>query len=285
MSSLATKKLLMIAGIALSSSAAFASTDWVGTADYRNAVGAEGDEAVAGPFDTYDFGAGIGLIKPDSTVEPGKTFKGWFQTMVSSHIFQGSGVSLPELNISGSTGSGGGFELTLVSEFEGSFSNFGDGTLGFNLHSGTVTLLFDSSPDFSFAGDSGFTDGTPILLGSLSGGSGQVSSVSQYGYEVVSVDFAGPISIVDPAIFNPSNIIGGTTLFSITASSPFTSTPVIDRVIAGSGSVMGFSGSAGEFFELDGNLKFVVPVPPAAWLFLSGLIGFLRCGTHRIRNA
>ncbi|MGR8932576.1 MAG: flocculation-associated PEP-CTERM protein PepA [Gammaproteobacteria bacterium] len=286
MGRLLRKDFFTIAGLTLISSTAFASTGWVGTADYRNAVGAENDEAIVGPFDTYDFGAGIGLSEPDSTIEVGKTFKGWFQTMVNSHIFHGSGLEVPQLNTSGKAGTGTGFELTLVSQFEGTYTSFSNGSLGFTINSGTGTMLFDSNPNFDFASDSGFADGTPILSGEISGGSGQINLINGYGYEVVNLIASGSMSIVDPNVFNPSNIVGGSALFSISASSPFTSTPVIDQVVAGSGSVMGNTRSAGQFFELDGNLKLTaVPLPTAAWLFLSGLIGLLPYNSRKKRTA
>ncbi|QPK64722.1 flocculation-associated PEP-CTERM protein PepA [Methylomonas sp. LL1] len=268
------KQTLIAAAITFSSaSSAFASLPWIGSADYLAAPGAQNDEALVGPFDTYDFGAGIGLIVPDSSVAVGNTFSGWIQTMVNSHILGGTGISVPQLN---TTGTGGGFELTVISQFSGTYTSLIGGLLGFTIDSGTASMMFDSNPNFSFANDTGFSDGNAILTGGITGGSGFVNMNVGYGFEAVSLGFTGALAVVDPNVYSPSTIDGGTALFSITALGPFTSTPVISQVIGGDNSVMGNSAVNGQLFELDGKLQLTaVPVPTSAWLFLSGMMGLL----------
>ena len=105
------KTAVMSAGTLLTGQMALASTPWIGMADYTLATGSQADEATVGPFDTYDFGAGIGLVKPDTTVAAGNTFTGTFQTMVNSHMLNGQGINVGQLDTSGGTafsGSGNG---------------------------------------------------------------------------------------------------------------------------------------------------------------------------------
>jgi hypothetical protein len=54
---------MTLAGLILTSlQAGAAVVPWIGTADYTAAPTSAGDEDVAGPFDTYDFGMGAAVI-------------------------------------------------------------------------------------------------------------------------------------------------------------------------------------------------------------------------------
>ncbi|PPD29391.1 MAG: hypothetical protein CTY19_17555, partial [Methylomonas sp.] len=128
--------LLLSMGSLLVSHQALANQTWVGSANYLAAPNAQADEAIVGPFDSYDFGVGIGLIKPDGQMAVGQTFTGWFQTWVGSHLLNGAGINVPQLNTSGS---GSGFELTVVSQFTGTYTSLAAGLMGFSIDSGTAS--------------------------------------------------------------------------------------------------------------------------------------------------
>lgn len=267
------KGLLLAVVSVMVAPAAFASVPWVGTANYLVAPGNDGDEAFVGPFDTYDFGAGIGLIQSIGSAQVGGQFNGWFQTMVNSHILNGTGLTVPQLNTSGT---GSGFELTVISQFTGTYTSLAGGVLGFSIDNGSASLMFDSSPDYNFGADSGFSNGNAILAGSITGGSGSVNMNIGYGFEAVTLDMTGALAVVNSSVYNPSNINGASTLFSVAVKTPNTNTPVINQVASGSNSVLGNTASGGQLFELDGNMQLTaVPVPGAAWLFLSALMGFV----------
>ena len=267
-------QILLVTAVSLSSAAtAFADAPWVGTANYLAAPNAQADEAFVGPFDSFDFGAGIGLIKPDGQLAVGQTFSGWFQTWVGSHVLNGTGLTVPQLNTSGS---GSGFELTVVSQFSGTYTSLASGLMGFSIDSGTASMMFDSNPNYHFGLDQGFVDGDAIFTGSIAGGSGIVNTAIGYGFEAVSLDMTGAFSLVDANVFNPSNVSGGSALFSIATKTPFVNTPVINQVLAGNKTVQGHSVINGQLFELDGNLQLTaVPLPATAWMFLSGLFGLV----------
>lgn len=262
------------AGVLLASQSAFASVPWNGTANYLAAPGAQLDEALVGPFDTFDFGAGIGLIKPDSTVAVGNTFTGRFQTVVSGHILNSVGINTPQLNVSGS---GSGFELTAVAQFTGTYTGLSSNSFNFSINGGTASLYFDSNPNHSFAADNGFYDGASILTGTITSGVGSIlfPAVVGVGVEQVSLDISGAFGSFDSNVFSPA-INGGEALFSLLVKTPFNNTPVIDAVANGANSVGGVSAVGGQLFQLDGTMQLTaVPLPPSAWMFLSSLLGFL----------
>ncbi|PPD29622.1 MAG: hypothetical protein CTY19_17020, partial [Methylomonas sp.] len=130
-------QVLLVSAISLASTAnAYADVTWVGSANYLAAPNAQADEVIVGPFDSYDFGVGVGLIKPDGQMAVGETFTGWFQTWVGSHLLNGAGITVPQLNTSGS---GSGFELTVVSQFTGTYTSLAAGLMGFSIDSGTAS--------------------------------------------------------------------------------------------------------------------------------------------------
>lgn len=273
------KSLFLVAGSFLIIPVTFASTPWNGTADYTAALTSAGDEAAVGPFDTYDFGPGIGLIKPDGAVAAGQTFQGYFQTVVTGHLYQSNALTTPELNVSGASGSGNGFELTVRSYFEGTYVNVSANSLDFNITSGTAGLYFDTTPDYNFANDSGFANDEAILSGAISTGIGSIifPNVIGVGVETVNLDISGVFGGFNADIFEPDTIGGGSAIFSIKTKTPSNSTPIIDQVTNGSAkSVSGLSIVGGQLFELDGQMQLTaVPVPGAAWLFLSAIMGLL----------
>lgn len=279
--------VLLAAGLGMVAPAVYAGTPWIGTADYKNAPGALGDEAVVGPFDTYDFGAGIGLvkIKDNGPVVNGAEFTGVFQTMVDGHFLGQAGINVPELNISGS---GAGFELTFVSNFSGTFTNVSDSSWDFNITGGSASLKFDSTPNYNFANDSGFNDGASILQGTVTNGVGSIQTpgVVGIGVEQVALDFSGIFGSFDPKVYQPGTINGGSSLFSIKSELLANYTPIIEQVRNGSNSVLGTSAIGGQLSELDGTLQLTaVPVPTAVWLFLSGLMGILCINKRKQINA
>ncbi len=267
-------KVLLVSAVSLASAAnVYAAVPWVGSADYLAAPNAQNDEALVGPFDSYDFGAGIGLIKPDGQVAVGQTFSGWFQTWVGSHVLNGSGITVPQLNTSGS---GTGFELTVVSQFTGTYTSLVPGGMSFTIDSGLASMMFDSNPNYHFGLDQGFIDGDAIFAGSITGGSGFVNTAIGYGFEAVSLDMTGSLGLVDANVYSPDNINGANALFSVAVKTPFVNTPVINQVLAGNKTVQGNSVINGQLFELDGNLQLTaVPLPATAWMFLGGLFGLV----------
>lgn len=275
------RSMLVIMGLTLVTPAVFASTSWIGTADYTKAPGATGDEVKVGPFDTYDFGAGIALVKPNTSISIGQSFSGYFQTMVDGHFLASQGINVPQLNISGT---GNGFELTLVSHFSGVYTGVTSNALSFDITTGDAGLYFDTTPNYSFANDSGFSDGAAILTGSIKGGLGSIlmPTVIGIGVEQVTLDFSGIFGSYDTNVYSPNTIGGGSALFSIKTKTPFNITPVINQVANGANTVLGVSAIGGQLAELDGTLQLTaVPVPAAAWLFGSGLLGLLTAGKRR----
>ena len=274
--------LLLSMGSLLVSHQALASSAWVGTANYLAAPGASTtDEAIVGPFDTYDFGPGIGLVKPDTTVATGNTFTGYFQTVVTSHMLNGTALNLGQLDVSGGTnfsGSGNGFELTVRSYFTGKYDNVSFNSLDVSITGGTASLYFDTSPDYNFANDSGFADTAPILTGTITGGVGTViyPSIIGVGAEQIDLNFSGIFGSFDTNVYEPDTIAAGTALFSLKVKTPFNNTPIINQVTAGLNKVGGLSATGGQLFELDGQLQLTaVPLPGSAWLFLSAMMGLV----------
>lgn len=280
---LATGLLLSI-GSLLVSQQALASSAWVGTANYLAAPGAFGDEASVGPFDTYDFGPGIGLVKPDTTVAAGNTFTGYFQTVVTSHMLNGTAINLGQLDVSGGNnfnGTGNGFELTVRSSFTGTYVNVPStpfGSLDVNITGGTASLYFDTSPDYNFANDAGFADTAPILTGAITGGFGTVFAPAFVGagFETIDLNLSGSFGGFDANVYSPDTIAGGTALFALKVKNAFNSTPIINQVAGGLNKVAGVNATGGQLFELDGQLQLTaVPLPGSAWLFLSAMMGLI----------
>ncbi|WP_434130676.1 flocculation-associated PEP-CTERM protein PepA [Methylocaldum sp. GT1BB] len=266
---------LALTGVGFSSTAGAATLpNWVGTADYT-VVGGSAGEAV-GPFDTYDFAAGDGglaLLVPDTITNPsqitvGDIYSGVYQSYVTNHQLGTSTVSNPKLNVS--------YELTTQSAFQTQVTNaqnLGNGlwTINFQVLSGSLDLFFDSAVNRDVTGDAGITDGTNILKGSVTGGTGVVTVSTQFpsGLGVTSSEFTfvGNTSFYDSAVYDPDTIGGGQSLFSLFVRNP-TAPPAISSV----GGIPVTSTSI--LYQADGSLTLTaVPVPAAFWLLASALAG------------
>lgn len=259
-------KALAVLGVAMISASAQAATTWVGTADY-------GVETV-GPFDSYDFGVGVILLEAFSgTGGPtnpaaGDVFNGYLQSYVSGHLLGITGVA-DSLN---TTGSGTGYELTLRANFQETITNVTPSNVDFTMDSGSAEIYLDTSPDYSFGGDSGFNNGTAILNGTIIGGSGTVINET---LGITSIDIM--ITGYDTSVFDPDTIIAGSSVFTLQLNDGATD-------FDGITSVQGHNVDVGEDFLLsaDGNLTLTaVPVPAAVWLFGTGLLGLLGMARRR----
>jgi hypothetical protein len=264
--------LVLALGSLLASQQAIANTTWVGSANYTNAPTATGDEASVGLFDTYDFGNGVGsIVTSSANFTPGASFTGYYQTYLTRHELAGQGINLNQLDTSGGanfSGNNNGFEITLQSTFNGVYTSNAFGMVGFNVTGGTTKVFFDTSPDYSFTGDNGFddaggSDGAVLLSGNISGGSGTILLGPQFG--VSQLNLAGFLGTAPAGVYTPNNIGGGTALFTINLSNT--------AVLSGVTSVMGKSTN---LYAADGSLQLTaVPVPGAAWMFLSAMMGMI----------
>jgi len=241
-----------------------AATLWTGTANYTNAATVDGDENNVGPFNQYHFGSGVILTSALTNPVVGQTVSGWFQSSVDSHKLQSTGQTVSALNLN-TTGSGSGYELTLVSNFSFQVTNVDAfGNVSFGNASGTSSLYFDTTPDYSFAADSGFNNGDLLLTGTINGGNGILTSFG-IGAGQYSLNLSGVFGSYNSAVYNPG-IGGANALFSLNANS--------SPLIAAVSSVQGNSVAGGFAATTTGTLTLTaVPVPAAVWLFGSALVG------------
>ncbi|MDP3331432.1 MAG: flocculation-associated PEP-CTERM protein PepA [Methylococcaceae bacterium] len=244
---------------------AHAST-WTGSANYGNAGTVDGDENNVGPFNQYHFGSGVILTSALTNPTVGQTVSGWFQSSVDSHKLQSTGQTVSASNLN-TTGSGSGYELTLVSNFSFTVTNVDafTGNVSFGNATGTSSLYFDTTPDYSFALDSGFDNGNLLLTGTISGGNGLLSPLFGIGAGQYSLNLLGSFGSYNSAVYNPG-IGGANALFSLNANS--------SPLIAAVSSVQGHSVAGGFAATTTGTLTLTaVPVPAAVWLFGSALVG------------
>lgn len=268
-----SKQLLALSGVCLSAffaPAAHASlVPWAGTANYLAAPGAAGDEDLVGPFTSYDFASGgVVLIKPDVIVTPGvftvgDTYRGYYQSYVTRHMLGASTVVSPNLN---TTGSGAGYELTIAADFAQQVVGvdaFGNPT--FAVTGGGASIYFDTTPDYNFAADSGFANGSAILTGNIIGGGG--TYLTNFGVGVSSIDLTVAALGFDPTVFEPDTIGGSEGVFTLRLNP--------NGVTAQVSAVLGHQATSGDLkLEADGNLDLLaVPLPASLLLLGTALAG------------
>jgi hypothetical protein len=249
-----------------SHSASALTVPWVGTADYTTVVGAA-DGDVVGPFDSYDFSnGGVVLIEPDvvtgSGFQVGDTYRGYYQSYVTQHTLSGATASSSKLNAN--------YELTVAAAFTQqvtAIDAFGNAT--FAVTGGSAGLFLDSNGAtlHDFSTDSGFSDGTAILNGTVSGGGGTFFSGAGFG--VTGIDLTIGAFDYNAAVFDPDTIAGANSIFTLRINP--------NGVTSGVTSVQGNAVNSGDLLlEADGNLNLVaVPLPPAALLLASAFIPLL----------
>lgn len=265
--------LMTLAGAAaLLSANAYAQLNWVGTANYTAAPGAQGDEdAAVGPFDTYDFGTGVVLVKPTGVVGSNTLATGYYQSYVTGHQLGGlSGGSVPAPNLSA-----GNYELTITSTF---FETVNTATNQVSVTGGNVALHLDTSVDRNFNTDSGFGDGTAILNGTIIGGNG---GFFQFGGQTLGVtDLRVRIDSFNPSVFEPDTIYEGSSVFTLRLGSPFDA-----AFLNPINSVLGVAiGPDGLKFAADGYITLAVPEASSSLMMLAGLalVGFVVARRNKV---
>jgi hypothetical protein len=249
--------LLVASGVAGQS--ANAAVNWSGTANYTVAPGAQLDEEAVGPFDTYDMGAGVVLLKNTG----GINYSGVYQSYVTNHELASVPVLAAKLNNT--------YELTMVANFTETVTAVGGGASVINVSGGTFNLYFDSTADHNFGTDSGFTDGASILSGTILSGVG--SAVSAGGMVFGVTDITVQINSYNTAVFEPDTIAGADGIFTLRLGSPY------DAALLGSvNSVNGNAVNPGDYlFAADGNIALAVPEAETYGMMLAGLglVGFM----------
>lgn len=249
-SRLSTKALLLAVGTVFAAPSVMADTV---SADYNSIPGSGLDAATIAAFDTFDFGNGLGVLSDNGN----GTFTGFYATYVTGHQLNGSTLNMPQLDVSGGlnfSGTGNGFELTMVSSFVGAYTTNQFGSLNFDILGGTAQMYFDTNPNYSFGNFGTFADGVKIMEGNLTSGHGTLLTAFNFGVSELTFDF-GPVL---NAPFDPA-ILAGTALFTMRGIGP-------------------------GLFSSDGSLTLVaapVPVPAAAWLMGSALLGLVSVGRRK----
>lgn len=251
---------------------------WVGSANYYTPVLTPlgNDEEVVGPFDSYDFGAGVVLMEKSAS-QPGPSgttsYDGYYQSFVTKHELNGNTASAPLLDNT--------YELTVIADFKQNVSVISPSVTQSAVQSGTFSLYRDTTPDRSFVLDSGFSDGAPaIMSGSIVGGSGTASSDANGNITGVTyLDIK--VTYYDPTVFVPGTINGADGIFTLRLDTSGTGFP------SGVNSVQSHSydPSSGDLlFAADGYATLsAVPEAETYGMMLAGLglIGFI----VRRRNA
>lgn len=261
-----TVALLAASGFSMTS--VYAAPNWVGTADYKVGPGATGDEDKVGPFDTYDFARGVVLLE-DTTATTGlDTYDGYFQSFVTSHQLGALLASNPGLNTK--------YEVTVTAWFKETFNST---TNTFNLMGGGVKLSFDTTPDYDFNLDSGFTNDGAILIGTITAGTGALF-ILPGGRGVGFTDLTVQVDGYDTAVFDPDTIATGSSIFTLRLND-LSDASFLNPI----NNVMGHAYNAGTDFKLaaDGYMALQVPEAETYAMMLAGLglVGFM----VRRRNA
>lgn len=250
---------LLALALAGTMGSAFAAVNWNGTANYTVAPGAQLDEEAVGPFDTYDMGAGVVLLKNTG----GNNYNGFYQSFVTNHELASTSVNAPKLNNT--------YELTMAANFTQTVTPVGGSSSLINVNGGTFNLYFDSSVDRNFGADTGFTDGASILSGTIIGGTGSAVSSGSMIFGVT--DITVKVDSYNVAVFEPDTITDAGGIFTLRLGSPF------DAALLGSvSSVQGNAVNSGDFlFAADGNIALAVPEAETYGMMLAGLglVGFM----------
>lgn len=193
-----------------------------------------------GPFDTYDFAPGVVAINIDAS----GNVVGAFQSYLILH--QLGSVSVPStVNTN--------YELTVYGTFTGTSSTSGP-VVNFSLTGGSYTVYLDDIIDHNFVGTgSGFTNGTAILVGTISAGAGSyIASPVNAGFSLVLSAFPTANSVFNPFPLAGESIFG-LSLGSLPAGATGVGNIAAPSVLLGA----------------DGNLRFLrfVPEPAMIWLF------------------
>ncbi len=256
-------------GMGVTSGNAFAVTPWVGTADYKLAPGALGDEDKVGPFSIYDLAANSPvLLKPLNGANPlnpsvGNEFQGYYQSFVSTHQLGKLGVSSPNLN---TTGAGTGYELTVAANFKEKITGVSGTDFTFNVTGGDTKFYFDTTPDYDFSADSGFTNGSAILSGTILNGSGTLLD-GTLGVTKLNVR----VDSYDTTVFDPDTIVAGSSIFSLEldpTGNPANITSVLGH---------GYNAGADVLLMADGNFALAAPELSTYIMMLMGIgmVGFM----------
>ena len=234
---------------------------WVGTADYTQAPGIAGnatEEAKVeevGPFDKYDFGAGVVLLEENTTTCGVGCYDGYYQSYLTNHELNGSPLISTKLNNS--------YEITVIASFQEVVS-----ASGITVTGGTVSLQLDTTKDRNFGLDTGFSDGYTFLTGTIVGGSGTVLDMGSRIFGATELEMR--VDSYDAAIFEPDTIIGGDGIFTLRLGFP-TDANFLNSV----STVMGHSYSSGDLkFAADGNLNLVAAPIPEMEQYSLILLGF-----------
>jgi hypothetical protein len=259
--------LLAASGFVIQS--AYAAPTWVGTADYTQSLNPIANADVVGPFDTYDQGVGVVLLKTTSVVGATTNLDGYYQSYINQHTLEGFGVSAPTLDTN--------YELTVVANFTES-TDTATGAINVN-PGGTFGLYLGNAIDRSFTGDSGFDNGDLILSGTITGGTGTSITTGSMIIGVTNIDIA--VTGYDTNVYSPDTIAGGGGIFTLRLGSAFDE-PLLSGVMTVQGNSV--AGAGNFLFAADGYTALAVPEAETYAMMLVGLglVGFMVCRRTRL---
>lgn len=236
---------------ALATAPAMAADTWVGSATYT--VGSVTE--TINNFNTYDFSSSGVLLLDTTAGSPNAN--GYYQSFVTQHLLDGELINNPKL-------SAGNYEITVVANFNSTATS----TNTYVVNSGSFSLWLGSK-DRNFAADTGFSNGTKIMEGTVISGAGSSVSVGpqQFGGGALQLAITG----YDASIYNPDTIGGGDSIFTLRLNAA-----VDNGFLNPITQVQGHTLGAGDLkFAADGNLILTaVPEPESYAMLLAGL-GFL----------
>jgi len=259
----------LIAALAVPHLGHAAVSPWVGTADYTAGTNGVAGADVVGSFDAYDAGPGVALTLGVGAARVGSVLNGYFQSYVTAHTLNSVEVPSNSLNKQGAAGSGAGYELTVAANFTEEVTAINGGQTDFNVTGGHVDLYLDT-PNYSFGGDSGFTDGGSILSGTIVVGGGTFTTSPFFSFGGALIGLV--VDSYDTAIFEPDTILAGASVFTLQI------TPNNTQFLSGISKVQGHAYNSGQdlLVVADGNLDFLaVPEPLSLLLVGSAGVGLL----------